>query len=147
MYADDIDHVLYNDHGCKPFFRGCFPSDRLPKKLSNGTHCMVINLDKAKGKGTHWVCFFRQNDNKGFYMDSYGMAPYIKPIKKFVKENCTYLWYNNITLQGLNSETCGMYCIVFLKEISRGSTPRHFLTNFTTNHDLNDRMIKSLVYK
>ena len=47
--------------------------DTLPDKvLSRETG--IINLDSSEGKGTHWVCYSKNNKNI-YYFDSFGLDP------------------------------------------------------------------------
>jgi hypothetical protein len=39
-----------------------------------------LNLDSSNGQGTHWVCWYRDGDNK-YYFDSYGLDPPIELVK------------------------------------------------------------------
>ena len=42
----------------EPRFNGIFSRDNMPKKIKDGAY--VINLDKYKDAGTHWIALFCQ---------------------------------------------------------------------------------------
>ena len=33
----------------------------LPSKINN-KECEVVNLDMSKNKGTHWMCYYKNNE-------------------------------------------------------------------------------------
>lgn len=63
-------------------FRGIFMRDNLPDK-PRGKEVGILNLDSSKGMGTHWVCYFK-NENKCYYFDSFGLDP-PEEFKKYLK--------------------------------------------------------------
>jgi hypothetical protein len=78
-----------------------------PKKKERG----IINMDDAKGDGTHWVAFKKIN-NTVWYFDSYGN---LKPPREVIKyfKNCRIL-YNHKNYQKNNAYNCGHHCLKFL---------------------------------
>lgn len=42
-------------------FRGVFMRDTLPGKV-NDVECGVVNLDISRNSGTHWVCYYKNNE-------------------------------------------------------------------------------------
>lgn len=95
----------------------------------NGAY--IINLqDNGDGGGTHWTCFFIENDH-ACYFDSYGSPPpdefedFIKRKKK--PKSKQHLYYLSDQLQHLDSEACGYFCLAFLHYMTT-----HGQTNFTT---------------
>ena len=56
-----------------PNFRGVCLRDTLPKR-PNQKECGILNLDSSNGRGTHWVAWFKNKDDK-YYFDSYGVQP------------------------------------------------------------------------
>ena len=56
-----------------PHFRGVFMRNDLPRRPLK-RECGILNLDGVSGRGTHWVCWYRNNNDK-FYFDSFGVQP------------------------------------------------------------------------
>jgi hypothetical protein len=54
-------------------FRGVFMRDTLPNMV-NDIECWIINLDVSMNNGTHWVCYYKNNE-KCYYFDSFGLDP------------------------------------------------------------------------
>ncbi len=58
--------------------------DTFPKQLSNkrskvssspwDIECGILNLDVSKNNGTHWVCYYKNNE-KCYYFYSLGLDP------------------------------------------------------------------------
>lgn len=97
-----------------PHFRGVFMRDDLPGKPLK-TECGIINLDSSKGKGTHWVAYFKNKDYVE-YFDSFGN---LKPPKEFVNYiGKLIIRYNRENYQNYNTEICGRLCLEFLKNKS-----------------------------
>ena len=97
-----------------PYFRGVFMRDSLPSSI-NKCECGVVNLDSSDGDGTHWVAYYRCDNNR-IYFDSYGLDP--------PNELKTYLGGNIFTqtyqLQNANDVICGHLCVKVLKELANG---------------------------
>ena len=62
-----------------PNFRGVFLRDTLPKR-PNQKECGILNLDSSNGRGTHWVAWFKNKEDK-YYFDNYGVQPPNEMIK------------------------------------------------------------------
>lgn len=111
-------------------FRGVFMRDLLPEK-TNKIECGIINLDSILSSGTHWTCYFKNNNN-AVYFDSYGD---VKPPKELVKYlNVANLEYNTDKIQTYNDPPiCGHLCLEFLKRISNGDNINNILYKIKDN--------------
>ena len=69
-----------------PNFRGVFPRDVLPKQPWK-KESMIVNLDSIENKGTHWVCFYKKDDELVEYFDSFGMEPPLELIHYWRQKN------------------------------------------------------------
>ena len=65
----------------EPRFNSVFSRDNLPKKIKDGAY--VINLDKHKDTGKHWVALFC-NRNEIVYFDNFGVEHIPKEIKSLL---------------------------------------------------------------
>jgi len=123
-----------------PKLVGVYSRDEL-NEIPHGA--CIINLDKHKyGGGTHWISIYRKG-NVIFYFDSFGeIAP-----EKLDKLMCPYI-FNNTDIQGLNSSSCGEFCVCFLKHMDKNPTIKafgDFLNCFSTNYIKNEDVLKSLL--
>lgn len=71
---------------------------------------VILNLDSAEGRGTHWVCFVKREDT-AIYFDPYGNLPPPLEVMKYL-HNCKIL-YNRDRVQNTNWN-CGHLCVEFL---------------------------------
>ena len=71
LYETDIND--YVEKCSIPNFRLVAMRDALPKR-PNFIESGVLNLDDTRGSGTHWCCWFKQ-DQLRIYFDSYGLKP------------------------------------------------------------------------
>ena len=60
-------------------FRGVFLRDILPNKPRK-KECGILNLDDTTGSGTHWVAWYKDNNDK-YYFDSYGLQPPVELVR------------------------------------------------------------------
>ena len=96
-----------------PHFRRVFMRNDLPRR-SLKRECGILNLDGVSGRGTHWVCWYTNNDN--FYFDSFGVQPPNDLIKYFSSP----IFYNTEKIQPDGVVICGHLCLYVLYRLSRG---------------------------
>ena len=70
-----------------PHFRGVFMRNDLPRRPLK-RECGILNLDGVSGRGTHWVCWYTNNDN--CYFDSFG----VQPPNKLIEYLSSPIFYN-----------------------------------------------------
>lgn len=92
-----------------PHFRGVFMRDMLPKR-SKRIECGIVNLDSSNGNGTHWVAYYKNNENIE-YFDSFGN---LQPPLEIIKYLGSFIKYNHKQKQQYNSFNCGHLCLDFL---------------------------------
>ena len=131
-------------------YLGTFALDELNEiKINSLPSFFIINLDHRKyGEGTHWIAIGVYRKTL-FICDSLGG---LKPDDSFPTELVNFL--NALLarrklemtkqLQPSESDTCGFYCVTFVKEMAKTNNFNDFLTLFTDNFYSNDRVIKFL---
>ena len=115
----------------EPRFNCVFSRDNLPNKIKDGAY--VINLDKHKDTGTHWIALFC-NRNKIVYFDSFGVEHISEEIKKFISNR--NIKANIYRVQANNSVMCGYFCIGFIDFMLAGKTLIDY-TNLFSLYDFN----------
>jgi len=93
-----------------PHFRGVFSIDTLPA-APHVREAAVVNLDFAKNRGTHWICY-RKIKNYVRVFDSFGNLPPPLQLRKYFK-GCT-IEYNYDRVQSFGTFNCGHLCLKFL---------------------------------
>ena len=113
---------------CVGSFLGVFPSDLLPQQPVARSGTLIVNTDPHTESGSHWLAIQLQpKSHSCFYLDSYGLPPFIPSIESFLQRNSIVQAYNTIQLQGPTSTVCGKYCCLFALYVDRGYTPRQFI--------------------
>ena len=97
-----------------PSFRGVFLRDTLPGKPKK-TECAMLNLDDTSGRGTHWVAWYKNGNNK-FYFDIYGLLPPVEMLR-YLKSP---VFYNTEQVQPKDQVFCGHLCLYVLKQMTAG---------------------------
>jgi hypothetical protein len=93
-------------------------------KLENGAY--IINLDRTRSKGTHWVCFCKHCSTIMYY-DSFGENAPVQVLHTCRKYKCSLI-ESHFHIQDLQDDSCGFYCLAFL----------HYMKDKQlTNRDLN----------
>jgi len=136
MNTNQINEYLKNFH-C---FLGTFPEDKIFMKIEKKPAAMVVNTDPSSKPGTHWVAIFLNDDGTGEYFDPFGFPPLTERVINFINTNSPNGWdFNKITFQTpVLSKTCGIYCILFIKDRCRNISFRKFVSKFSRNVFLND---------
>ena len=145
MFAPEIEAVLDRDHRVRPYFKGVFPRDNLPRRVTERA-VYVINTDTSEGPGEHWVAVYFDGFKKCVYFDSFGLPPLHNSIRRFISCNSVLCFRNDRMLQHPLSTTCGLYVIYFCRKVCRGWGLRALLRPFTPyNQEANDRRVRALV--
>ena len=108
----------------------------------------VLNLDVRSSVGSHWIALAIY-PSQVFICDSLGgllpssktsknIANFLSPILKNRKVIMTR------QLQQSYSDTCGLYCVTFIQQLSKHNCFCEFLRLFTNENAQNDTIIKFL---
>ena len=143
MYNYQIDDELKN-FKC---FQGTFAKNTLPLKIySERPIAFIINTQNIEEPGEHWVALFVNENNVAEYFDSFGFGPICCRIEKLCKLNgIRTLLINKNCLQNIFSNSCGKFCILFIKYRCNNKTFKEFLSKFTENTFTNEIAIQNLV--
>jgi len=132
-----------------PRYQGSFALDELKNvEIKTFPEFIVVNLDNRNENGSHWIAFAIYQ-NYVYICDSLGG---IIPDKKFPSALIDFLhvllFSRNLVitkqLQPLDSDKCGTYCVVFIKEMSSHHSFASFAQLFTSNLQQNDTIVSFL---
>jgi hypothetical protein len=126
MLSSEIATVLQSIPIMKNSFRGVFPADMLPHKITNFPASFVINTDPSNKPGTHWTAVHFISPWKAMFFCSFGKSDY--PFMRFVLDNACCVEYNDHAFQSELSTVCGQYCCVFLYYMNVGVDLRNLLS-------------------
>ena len=115
----------------------CFYSrSNLPKIKDKAN---VINLDKFKSIGTHWIALYA-NRNNVIYFDSFEVEHIPKEIKKFIGNK--NIITNVYIIQACDSMRCGNFCIGFIDFMLKGKSLLDYRYLFSPNEcERNEKII------
>ena len=96
---------------------GTFACDQMPLlRIRKRPFALIMNTDPISEPGQHWVALFVTKNKTAEYFDSYGLSPLNPEVYQFLNHNnVNSLAYNTNQIQGINTTTCGAYCVLFLK--------------------------------
>ncbi|CAC5380322.1 unnamed protein product [Mytilus coruscus] len=108
-------------------------ADDLPTYLSDRPRMFVVNTDKCDQKGSHWVAFHFPASDPPEFFDSLGQLPetYKHYFRNLLIVNGPQYCVVNNRIQPDDSETCGLYCIYYVKLRCRGLKMEDILNNFS----------------
>lgn len=127
-------------------FAGTFPCNFIPSDFRIPTF-FVVNTspwveNKSGQQGVHWVAIYIPVNKKAIYFDSFGIPPLQRDIVSFLENNChNGFKHNTQSLQSPQSGVCGVYCVDFINQISKGKGLREYLRDFKTDLDFNDNLV------
>lgn len=138
MFRDEIERKLKN----LPNFIGVFARNTLPP-IVKSPFALICNTDLIQEPGTHWIAIYCDENGVGDYFDSYGLPPLYTEFEYFLQRNCPNgFLHNRITLQCFDCVTCGEYCIAFILIRLHNGSYADFISLFTSNPKINDKLIK-----
>ena len=106
-----------------PYVRDIFMRDTLPR-YTYILECGIVNLNISKQAGSHWVCCYR-NKNDRIYFDSYGQITPVE-IQRYLKTGTEFdrgkevIQRNTDIVQAVNTPVCGHLSLFVLKSLTNG---------------------------
>ena len=75
----------------------------------------IMNLDGVSGNGSHWICWYRNDNDNKCYFDSFG----VQPPKELTEYLISPIYYNTERIQPDSEVVCGHLCLFTLVRLSR----------------------------
>ena len=109
---------------------------------------IIVNTKPAYERGQHWFSVFI-TESKLAYLNSLKCSPKIcNSLFRKLNQSGKKIEYLNNRIQSEYSNTCGMYCLVFLMSMIIHGDFMKFSSLFRYNNfKYNENVIKSLYYK
>ena len=139
MNTFQISQILQSDSACSKIYGGTWPIDKIPARTQRPI-CYVINTSPSWHSGTHWIAVFLNNKEHEFFC-SLGTQP-PKEVKRIMKRK-NRLTKSKKRMQGLSSELCGQYCILYIMCRCRGYNLNNFLKCFSDCTKVNDNIVSN----
>ena len=140
--SSSINRVLQNNKD----FLGCFSYKNLPVVQSiDFPKYLIINTSGSKTDG-HWVVVYLYSEKECFYFDSFGRKVTNKNLKKFLGSMYKFVYYNTAQIQDFDSKNCGLYSILFVKNVKTLQDYCKFINQFQiSNLKSNDVIAQKLL--
>lgn len=108
---------IMNHLRVKPYFKGVYDMDSLPKQRFAYPWAIIVNTEKDTTRSIgHWICMLFDKYGRGHYFDSYGSPPPHKHWRDYlVQKSLNRIWkHSSLVVQRLNTSTCGYLCIDYI---------------------------------
>lgn len=119
-------------------------ADELPATIRKRPRTFVANTDPCDRGGRHWVVFHFPETGHEEFFDSLGETPdrYHERFRNMLIANGPRYLYTPDRIQPEDSDTCGLYCIHFVRARYRGISFEDILKDFSTRKlEENDRKV------
>lgn len=119
--------------------------DKLHEEPYHNNCFYIINSQPStQGSGSHWTCLYL-NKQTSFFMDSFGASP-APDVVKFCRKYSKHLKHNNMIIQDLSSDNCGIYAIGFmLFMVKNNYNYLEFINAFDDDTKRNDGVLEGLI--
>ena len=142
--TDQIDDLLKNYSK----FKGAYPCDQIPN-INDAEYSMVCNTDVSRLPGEHWTSFVVRGNNV-YYFDSFGRLfdnfSFPDDYRAYLRQifGSKKVYFQNKVLQGFHSNTCGEYCVYFIKQMENNVPFSSIFRDFSEDLKVNDMKILKL---
>lgn len=140
MNSLQISQILSSNLYTKSKFLGCVPCDLIPSP-SHFPFFVIVNTDESRKPGKHWCLIYAENSENAEYFDSFGKKPKAQ-IRKYL-ERFKKVFYSTQCIQEKWSEACGLFCILYAIQRSRGGTPKQIVSSLKK---LNPLVIENFLF-
>lgn len=147
MNTYEINDILTKNPITKKIFCGVFAIDNLPKERIKRPCAFVVNTEESTKRGLHWFAIFVPRTGPIEYFDSFGFKPQNKEVYHFIKMNGKQWIHNSRQIQSNESNTCGLFCIIFIALRSKNYNFKQFLRMFKENKLFNENLVGKLFFR
>jgi len=146
MEGVQLDEIGKKDSHVKLVFRGVFAANTLPNNLLVH-NVAIVNCCNKNLPGQHWVAICQTDEHTLEFFDSFGQPPSAYNLQRKLPTS-RHIVFNTMTLQHIESEVCGQYCLYYCYYKARGWPMNQLLyQNFSNDTLNNDSRVVSIVNK
>jgi hypothetical protein len=111
-------------------------ADQFLARVKSRAQSFVVNTDSCDRKGTHWVAFHFPKEGPAEFFDSFGRAPetYHRRFRNVLIANRPQYKFNTVRVQREDGDTCGLYCVHFVKYRYRNFTLEDIVNEFSARN-------------
>jgi len=144
MFSSELEEILNSEPLTKPFFKGVYACDTMPK-LSQLQSFLIVNTAPSYTDGEHWILLYKIKHKTIYVIDS--LSDNTLHYGKCLSDNIKNLYKNfqiislSRRLQSNGTSYCGIYCIFFAIILCKQNTLTTIQKVFSINTLENDRKI------
>lgn len=161
----EIDAYVASDPYISAIYGGTVAIDQLPTRLPSKPTLFIVNTDPSHLPGEHWLAILASDKTLeqaaslqhpvlsiNEHFDSAGQAPgaeiqsFLNSFSCVNKRVCTSSYksymYNHLRVQDFNSDSCGLFCLMFAYYRSRNVSFSSFLSMFSSDLSENESIVK-----
>jgi hypothetical protein len=129
-------------------FKGVYSCNNLPLLVRSYPSAFIVNTTPSNTRGEHWIAIYFCSRKRCHMFDSFGRPPphLSRSINEFIARNSLMCTYNSRIIQPLHSQTCGLYCVLYLLFMTRQCDLRHFVNIFSSDSRDNDFIVYHCLY-
>ena len=135
MDGRQISEVLNEDPIVRRQFGGVLASDELPIVITQRPRFYVVNTDIRRLPGSHWIVFYFPKRGSAEFFDPLGRSPgyYHGRFVTWLRRHGPRFIHNKNRVQPYGTNTCGQYCMLYVKYRCRGWTITRVSSYLKTN--------------
>ena len=118
-------------------------ANQLPYQVTHFPFGYIVNTEESHLPGEHWIAFWFESPQYGEFFDSFGNSPdvYKKQFRNTLRQSVKQFRYNDQVLQSSDSNTCGMFVLLYLILKAKGYSLKRIQRLFTKDTRWNDQLI------
>lgn len=122
--------------------------NNLPLHVEQYPSAYIVNTTFSTTPGEHWLALYFSSPQHCYVSDSYGrdLSTLPSQIHSFAARNSLLCTYNTLQIQDVASQTCGLYCILFLLAMSRTCNLTVFQRLFCNDLQQKDIFVYHILY-
>lgn len=142
----EIDKILRGNSVTNELFLGTYPACIQPTSRLH-RYSFITNTDDHTSDGTHWNAWYVESGYLSFF-DSFGRSyddedfpDYYRVLAGQFKE----IKHAKVQIQGIDSWTCGHFCINYIYTLCLGLNYQDFLDNYSRDYIKNDLFVLDFI--
>ena len=137
LNTNELASFMLKDPIIRRFYGGVHAIDQL-KYINSNNKVYIINLDKIKDPGSHWICIFTFDTPE--YFDPAGFPPNSDLFEYLVFKGPKYLT-NTSRVQSHISSSCGVFCLFYCYYRCRGFSFSDIMSIFSDDLLVNECIV------